>query len=58
MNGTTEEYIAQLEHDLANARCAAKMAIELVGQCRICGNRTQIIASKAEIERLSGVIGD
>ncbi len=55
---TTEEQIARLQHDLANARCAAKMALELVGQCRVCGNRTQIIASKAEIERLGEVIGD
>lgn len=55
---STEEYIAKLEHDLANARCAAKMALELVGQCRICGNRAQIIASKAEIARLAEAIGD
>ncbi len=47
-----EEQNKQLHHDLNNAKCAAKMAMKLVGRCKVCNNRTQVLGETNEIERL------
>ena len=44
----------KLRHDLNNAVCASKMAMELVGRCKNCGNRTEIQAGSDEVNKLLG----
>ena len=46
--------VSTLEHDLKNARCAAKMAMELVGHCKVCENRTEIVGPTDGVKRLLG----